>query len=332
MRIVLLLLMLVLGAPVAFAEDEPKPPEPPKEEAAPEEEEAEKPVTFDPWLRNPRLALPTALKAKKDMLFLFTSTDQSSAPYSLETVILKDEAFLTELAKTYVLVYLDHPKTPAAAAKATELPLIRQLMGMFALNDTPAVVLTTMQGHPYARLGYEVGQTVESFKQQVESATKGAAPLKKLVAMGAKGDAPTFAATFRALAEESSRPLLYMYSGYNGWIQKAKSLPELKMLAEIIEEESKIDLALRRNDVQGAAKALIAAKLVSGEKLLQSAYRFGSYLLQKGEYALAHEVTAKALADPLINRKDEEIREAKWRQLKEALFNLNAEAKKKLPK
>ena len=111
-----------------------------------------------------------------------------------------------------------------------------------------------------------------------------------------------------------------------------KTLPDLKMLAEIIEEEAKIDLALRRNDVPGAAKALIAAKLVSGEKLLQSAYRFGSYLLQKGEYALAHEVTAKALADPLINRKDEEIRERKWRQLKEALFNLNAEAKKKLPK
>ena len=71
---------------------------------------------------------------------------------------------------------------------------------------------------------------------------------------------------------------------------------------------------------------------MSGAKLLQSAYRFGGYLLQQGEYALAEKLTAKALADPLINRKDEEIREAQWRKLKEALFNLNAEAKKKLPK
>lgn len=103
------------------------------------------------WQSDVQKAAARALKEDKDLLLLFTSNEDDQS-IKLESEVLTQEGFLSEISSDFVLVRIPL-KTPNTATGA---PATRWV-DRYGVTTSPTVVLTDATMKPFAITGYQAG-------------------------------------------------------------------------------------------------------------------------------------------------------------------------------
>jgi thioredoxin-related protein len=110
----------------------------------------------DAWTQDFAAAKEKAKAESKDLLIDFTGSDWCIWCKRLDEEVFADSDFEAKIQERFVLVKLDFPKNKelvtADVAKQNEA-----LMAEFGVRGFPTIFLTTADGKPYARTGYEAG-------------------------------------------------------------------------------------------------------------------------------------------------------------------------------
>ena len=106
------------------------------------------------WQTDVDKAAQIALKDGKDILLLYTGSDWDETSQKLDSEVLSQEGFETEMSGDFVLVKLDFPKTPDGGE--SEQPKYKWAE-RFGVTTYPTVVLTDATMKPFAITGYQEG-------------------------------------------------------------------------------------------------------------------------------------------------------------------------------
>ena len=107
------------------------------------------------WSDDPKSAIKTATKDKKDLLLLFTGSDWCPPCKKLEQEVFLDEDFYAEAEGHFVFVKFDFLKN---SPLREEVKLKNEEWSKkFGVDSFPTIVLVDAQLKPYAFAGYEEG-------------------------------------------------------------------------------------------------------------------------------------------------------------------------------
>jgi thioredoxin-related protein len=114
------------------------------------------------WTSDFSAAQKQAREEGKSLLIDFTGSDWCGYCIELHKNVFGKEEFLKEASKHFVLVEIDQPrhKKLSPTIKAQNDTLNAE----FAIQGFPTVILTSADGYPYAKTGYEPGGPTEYMK------------------------------------------------------------------------------------------------------------------------------------------------------------------------
>ena len=295
-----LLGLLGVGAAAACAEDTA-----PATPAAPTTEVE----VAIPWVRNWGEAQAQAKKEHKDLLINFTGSDWCGWCIRLESEVFAQAAFLEQATKDFVFVFLDFPNAPELKAAVVDAALNETLKATYEVKGFPSILLTTAEGLPYGRTGYQEGGP-EGYLTHLAELRAAGAKIKALIAKG-KTDMAAFKPGFEALIEAD----LLAYPAYAWVIDHAEEIDKdgalgLKPAVDkerarqrgLVEKQA-IDELLkgkqRKEDVDWAAvQALLKkSKDLGGEALFNLSLYTGDWLVGEGRFAEAKEMFLLPLRD-----------------------------------
>jgi thiol-disulfide isomerase/thioredoxin len=164
--------LLGMGAAAARAEDTPP--------AGPAAPSTEAEVTI-PWVKNWGEAQAQAKKENKDLLINFTGSDWCGWCIRLESEVFSHAAFLEQATKQFVFVFLDFPNDPALKAAVVDAALNEKLKTTYDVRGFPSILLTTAEGLPYGRTGYQEGGP-EAYLTHLAGAARAGEKIKALIA------------------------------------------------------------------------------------------------------------------------------------------------------
>jgi hypothetical protein len=213
-----------------------------------------------------------------------------------------------------VFLYLDYPHGDEAKAKVVSAELNDELAKTYGVEGFPTILLTTADGAPYARMGYEPGGPTGYVAHLNVLADEGK-KVKALLAAKEKADVDTLKAGFLALAEAG----MLAYAPYE-WIlaaAEAKDPEGTHGLKEMVEKERQRRLVAAeeaafnalfegvgsREDVpfEKVRAFLDKSTLLSGNALAQGCALVGQWLLEeKEDPAAAKTYFERALADEWV--------------------------------
>ena len=139
------------------------------------------------WSDDPKGAIETATKEKKDLLLLFTGSDWCPPCQKLEQEVFVDEDFYAEAEGHFVFVKFDFLKN---SPLREEVKLKNEEWSKkFGVDSFPTIVLVDAKLKPYAFAGYEKGGA-ENFLGMLEESRQVRINRDKKMeaAAGAKGD------------------------------------------------------------------------------------------------------------------------------------------------
>lgn len=106
------------------------------------------------WQTNYTAALKTAEKGGKDILLVFTATDWVQICELFDRDILRQKDFIERASTDFELVHLEYPKEgyKQSAFLKKQNALLRNA---YRISAFPIVMLTDVEGRPYAMTGYQ---------------------------------------------------------------------------------------------------------------------------------------------------------------------------------
>ena len=111
------------------------------------------------WMTDFAAAKKKALTEKKDLLIEFTGSDWCPPCKMLNKNVFSKAAFVKAASEKFVLVALDFPRKKELPAK--EKAQNTKLIGLYAVQAFPTILLCDSKGMPYAQSGFEQGGPVE---------------------------------------------------------------------------------------------------------------------------------------------------------------------------
>jgi thiol-disulfide isomerase/thioredoxin len=115
------------------------------------------PRNHDDWPQDLELAKQMAAREDKDLLVLFDGSDWCPYSQRLARQVFFTSTFHSRAPQSFVLVFIDSPRGPAARAKVQDPQRNAQLQERLGIEGYPTVVLMDAQGRPYAVTGYRPG-------------------------------------------------------------------------------------------------------------------------------------------------------------------------------
>ena len=106
------------------------------------------------WHTDVDKAAQIALKDGRDILLLYTGSAWDETSQKLDSEVLSQDGFETEMSGDFVLVKLDFPKAPEGGE--TDQPKYNWAK-KFGVTTYPTVVLTDATMKPFAITGYQEG-------------------------------------------------------------------------------------------------------------------------------------------------------------------------------
>ena len=111
------------------------------------------------WTEDYAGAKQHARETNRDLLIYFSGSDWCSRCEKLDQEVLSQADFLERVAKAYVLVQIDFPKSTQldVATIAQNDQLQQEFKEIYQLQGFPTLYLATADGVPYAKTGYQEG-------------------------------------------------------------------------------------------------------------------------------------------------------------------------------
>jgi len=262
-----------------------------------------------PWVRNWGDAQAQAKKDNKDLLINFTGSDWCGWCTRLESEVFAQAAFLEKATKDFVFVFLDFPQAAELKAAVVDAALNEKLKATYEVKGFPSILLTTAEGLPYGRTGYQEGGP-EGYLTHLAELRAAGAKIKALIAKG-KTEMAAFKPGFEALIEAG----LLAYPAYSWVIDHAEAKDKdgalgLKPAVEkerarqrgLVEEQALGELLKgkqRKEDVDWVAvHALLKnSKDLGGNMLFQFSLHTGDWLVGEGRFAEAKEMYLLPMRD-----------------------------------
>jgi len=177
-------------------------------------------VEENQWSEDPKGAIATATKEKKDLLLLFTGSDWCPPCKKLESEVFMDEDFYAEAEGDFVFVKFDFLKN---SPLREEVKLKNdEWAKKFGVDSFPTIVLVDPKLKPYAFAGYEEGGA-ENFLGMLEESRQVRINRDKNMAAADKAKGDERAQLLDKAISEMPRELIDVY------------------YAEVIEEIVKLD-------------------------------------------------------------------------------------------
>jgi S1-C subfamily serine protease/thioredoxin-related protein len=112
---------------------------------------------FGDWIQDLDTAKNRAAEEKKDLLILFTHSDEGEWSTCLAREVLLQAEFREQAARSFVLVFVDFPTQALAKSKVQDAARNSRLRKQHLVKALPTLVLADAQGRPYAFSGYRPG-------------------------------------------------------------------------------------------------------------------------------------------------------------------------------
>ena len=300
-RIAFLALALGLIVPggLAFAEEG---------EEGGETEEAEL-----PWVNDVREAMAQAQREGKDLFINFTGSDWCGWCMRLDEEVFAHSEFIDEATKKYVFVYLDFPRAAELKEAVADPELNNKLKDEYAVAGFPTIILTTADGTPYGRLGYQRGGP-SAYMETLNTSHDGGTKVKALLKDEKLEDKQCLKDAFEVLATND----LLNYPKFTHLVDAAeKADPDgslgLKALAQkerekrmAVDEEKKVHSFFPARGSSDEPqwdeihKALLESKFWTGPGFLNATFMTAKWLTDEGRAADAKALLEAAKRDPLL--------------------------------
>ena len=265
-----------------------------------------------PWVRDVAEAKKQAKAEGKDLFINFTGSDWCGWCIRLDEEVFSKAEFVEAATQKYVFLFLDFPNSEELKAKVVDEKLNRQLSKAYGVDGYPAVILTTAEGQPYARTGYQAGGP----KAYLESLTKlheGGKAIKALLADTNHKNVDALVAAFPVLAEQE----LLSYPAYEWTLDAAaKADPDGKLnLLPVVKKEKERLLAKaefqqlqslfpknrkEKPDFDKIVAFIVQSKHIQGGDLLGVGFPVTGMLIQEKQFGNAQKMIDRLATDPLM--------------------------------